>query len=142
MFIQSRDDSRAFFLNTWHKMSAPERLTPLEALVAGVIAEHPDYHAVLSDVAATRNSDVLPADCTGNPFLHMGLHVALAEQLQADRPPGIRAIFATLNSAWAEDRHALEHRMVDCLGETLFTAQREGRMPDENVYLECLKWLR
>jgi len=40
-----------------------------------------------------------------------------------------------------ENEHALEHAMLECLGEALWTAQRNGLPPDEAAYLECLKRL-
>ncbi|MGH8320538.1 MAG: DUF1841 family protein [Gammaproteobacteria bacterium] len=29
--------------------------------------------------------------------------------------------------------------MLECLAETLWCAQREGRLPDEQAYLACLR---
>jgi hypothetical protein len=67
----------------------------------------------------------------------MAMHVAIREQLLADRPPGTLAIYhARLRSL--NDPHALEHRMIECLGEILWTAQRNNRLPDEQAYLDCL----
>jgi len=30
------------------------------------------------------------------------------------------------------------HALIECLGETLWQAQRIGGAPDANVYLDCL----
>ena len=35
-----------------------------------------------------------------------------------------------------------EHRMMDCLAEALWEAQRRGGMPDETAYLACLRGLQ
>jgi uncharacterized protein (TIGR00251 family) len=75
-----------------------------------------------------------------NPFLHMGLHIALAEQVGGDRPPGIRAVHARLCAAadGPDGEHCAEHRMIECLAEELWRAQQASRMPDEQAYLAAL----
>jgi hypothetical protein len=66
------------------------------------------------------------------------LHLAIREQVATDRPKGIREIFERL-AASTGDAHAAEHRMLECLAESLWEAQRDGAMPDEAAYLEKLK---
>jgi hypothetical protein len=75
-----------------------------------------------------------------NPFLHMGLHLGIREQIATNRPAGIRAVFEQL-AARDGDAHTAEHRMIDCLAEILWEAQRAGRPPDEMRYLENLRQL-
>ena len=94
MFVESRDESRQFFFTVWEKMAHGEALSPLEALIAEVIRAHPEYHRVLGQGERALARDFAAGDT--NPFLHMGLHMAVIEQLQTDRPPGIRA----LSSCW------------------------------------------
>ena len=65
-----------------------------------------------------------------NPFLHMGLHLAVREQLSVDRPPGIRDLKGQLQARYG-DAHRAEHALMEALGEELWTAQRDGRAPDE-----------
>ena len=139
MFVESRDESRQFFIQTWQKMTAKQALEPLEALIARIIVEHPEYHAVLSAPGQTLDDEYLSEDGRSNPFLHMGLHVALQEQLQSDRPPGIVALYQKLLQRWNHDVHDTEHKMIECLAESLWQAGRSGSMPDERRYLECLR---
>jgi hypothetical protein len=75
-----------------------------------------------------------------NPFLHMGLHLALREQLATNRPAGIADVFDQLQ-ARSGDRHAAEHQALDCLAEALWTAQNNNTAPDEQDYLDSLKRL-
>ena len=75
-----------------------------------------------------------------NPFLHMGMHITLQEQVSADRPVGITSLYVNMLSRTG-DAHKLEHRMMECLGETLWEAQRNNTPPDEQLYLERLKRL-
>lgn len=136
MFVDSRDGARKFFVEVWRKLAEREPLSPLEDLIAGVIERHPEYHEVLRDGERALTQDFGRDEPAHNPFLHLGLHVALAEQLGADRPPGIREQHARLCAAG--DPHANEHRMIECLAEALWQAQRAGRMPDEKAYLAAL----
>ncbi|HKL76856.1 MAG TPA: DUF1841 family protein [Gammaproteobacteria bacterium] len=39
------------------------------------------------------------------------------------------------------DTHAAEHEMMECLGRSLWEAQRAGQEPDEQAYLECVRKL-
>jgi len=75
-----------------------------------------------------------------NPYLHMGLHLSVREQITTNRPPGIAAIFRLLADK-AGDSHTAEHRMIDCLAETLWESQRDQCPPDELQYLERLRQL-
>ena len=68
------------------------------------------------------------------------MHLAIREQVGTDRPPGIRAIHAALARRLG-DVHEAEHRMIECLGEALWNAQRAGTAPDETAYLEALRRL-
>lgn len=136
MLTASRDESRRFFLDVWRKMSLETPLGPLESLVAQVIRAHPEHHALLA-----RPQYALEHDSErGNPFLHMGLHIALAEQLQTDRPPGILALFQQLLEQ-TRDVHSAEHQVMDCLANALAAAARNGIMPDETVYLDSVRRL-
>ena len=65
----------------------------------------------------------------------MGLHLAVRDQIATDRPPGIRQAFDGLAQRMGS-AHDAEHRIIECLAEALWEAQRAGRPPDEQAYLE------
>lgn len=140
MFGQDRDSLRRFFLDAWRKRQADDPLEPLERLIAEVVAQHPEYQALLTDPERALSAEFTPEAGQSNPFLHMGMHITLAEQLASDRPSGIRVIYRRLAPEGA-DRHQVEHRMMECLGLVLWEAQRDGRAPDEKAYLDCLRRL-
>jgi hypothetical protein len=73
-----------------------------------------------------------------NPFLHLSLHLAVEEQLAIDQPPGISALFRRLTAKTGSE-HDAAHLVLECLGETVWQAQRHGTAPDEKIYLECLE---
>jgi hypothetical protein len=68
----------------------------------------------------------------------MSLHLALEEQRAIDQPPGVRATLERLETRLG-DRHAALHVALECLGETVWRAQRDGTPPDQEAYLECLR---
>ena len=113
----------------------------LETLIRDVIVEHPEYHAMLEDGDSALGREYGPETGQTNPFLHMGMHISLREQLATDRPAGIRNIYQT-QLARSGDTHAVEHQMMECLGQALWAAQRAGTLPDEQTYLNCLRHLR
>jgi hypothetical protein len=135
--LQSRDEVRQVYLTVWRKMQRREVLEPMEALIAAVIEIHPEYHALLEDSETVAQAEFTPEQGQTNPFLHMGMHIALREQAQSNRPAGIQQLYQKLVSG--KGQHDAEHAMMDCLGQVLWRAQRDGSEPDQNSYLECLR---
>ncbi len=138
MFNPSRDEVRRFFFDTWSKHRGAQVLTPLEAQALDWMLEHPEYHAMLSDPEANLAREWTPADGEMNPFLHLSLHLSVAEQVSIDQPPGIRAEFERLAQKHGS-LHEAAHDVLDCLGETVWRAQREGTPPDGEAYLDCVR---
>ena len=137
MFNPSRDEARRFLIDAWAKHRAGAPLAGLEGTAAGLIALHPEYHAVLEDPERHADRDYLPEAGQVNPFLHLSLHLAVAEQLAIDQPPGIRAHFERIRAARG-DEHAALHAVIECLGEVVWQAQRTRTPPDGALYLDCL----
>lgn len=137
---QSRDQLRRMYLDAWRKFSAKQPLEPLEAQLAGVIAEHPEYIQWFEAGDAALAAEFTPESGRQNPYLHMGFHLALREQVATDRPRGIADIHRRLAMKLG-DAHAAEHSMLEPLAEALWEAQRANRMPDEQAYLEKLRKL-
>jgi hypothetical protein len=131
---------RRRYLDAWQKFSARQVLSPLEAQLAAVIAEHPEYLAWLESGEEVLGAEFTPEGGRQNPFLHMGLHLAIREQVATDRPPGIAAVHAALARRHG-GVHDAEHIMIEPLAQTLWEAQRSGKAPDEAGYLERLRSL-
>lgn len=140
MFNPSRDEVRRFFTETWRKQRAGEILTPLEAMAADWITQHPEYHADLADADSACTQDYAPERGQGNPFLHLSMHLAISEQLSIDQPPGIRAAYEKL-AARLGAAHEAQHAIMECLGETLWEAQRNNAPPDSDAYLARIERL-
>jgi Domain of unknown function (DUF1841) len=137
MFTPTRDEARHFLFDAWRKHRAGLPASPLERQAAGLIAIHPEYHAMLDAPEQHLDRDYVPEGGAVNPFLHLSLHLAVAEQIAIDQPPGIRAEFERLQSARG-DAHAALHAILECLGEVVWQAQRTNSAPDGALYLECL----
>jgi hypothetical protein len=136
MFNPSREQARRLFFETWRKYRAGEPLVGLEQTVAAVMLLHPEYHRLLDQPERYVDRDYLPDSGELNPFLHLSLHLAVAEQLAIDQPRGIGQRFSAL--AARQDEHDALHAVLDCLGETVWEASRTGAAPDEQKYLDCL----
>ena len=137
---EGREEMRRRYLEAWRKFSAHEPLEPLEGQLAAVIAEHPEYIGWLESGEAALLAEFTPEGGRENPFLHMGLHLAIREQVATDRPAGIARLHRELTRR-SENAHAAEHRMIEPLAQTLWEAQRSGQVPDELAYLERLRRL-
>jgi hypothetical protein len=137
MFAPSRDQARQFLYDTWSKYRKGEPLAGLEQTALSVILMHPEYHAMLEQPQRYLERDFHPESGGLNPFLHLSLHLAVAEQLAIDQPPGIAGAFQRLAQR-AGDEHDALHAIVECLAETVWQAQRVGTQPDQQAYLECL----
>jgi Domain of unknown function (DUF1841) len=130
----SRDQLRRTYADAWRKHETRSPLSPLEAMITDVIGDHPEYHTLVKDAELAIAFEESHGGVAENPFLHMGLHLAIREQISVDRPPGVRDLHRRLVSRFG-DLHGAEHLLMEALGETLWEAQRAGRAPDEAHYL-------
>lgn len=140
IFNQSRKQSRDRFVSSWNKHLTGQPLDPLEKQIVDVIVEHPEYHSILVSDEEQLERDYTGDDGQSNPFLHMGMHLALREQVGTNRPNGIAMITRALLLKY-QDGHTVEHMMIECLSEMLWNAQSNQVEPDEQAYLEKLKHL-
>jgi len=132
---QSREALRGAYLAAWRKSRSGAVLSPLEAQIVAVIGAHPEYHAWLEAGERALHEEFGPERGVMNPFLHLGLHLAVRDQVATDRPAGI-AIAQRRLTRRLGDIHAAEHATLEILAEVLFDAQRSGSAPDEQRYLE------
>ena len=138
MFNPSRNEARMFFIDTWRKRRAGTLLTPLEDLAAQLIEKHPEYFSILENPERYQDKDYSPEQGATNPFLHLMMHLTIEEQISIDQPHGIRTHFQRIVEKH-ESEHNAQHHMMECLGEMIWQAQRNGTAPDANIYLSCLE---
>lgn len=138
MFNPTRDEVRRFFRDLLAKKRDGSILTPLEAIAGDWIDEHPEYLPALAPIAADEADPYEPREGAPNPFLHLSMHLSIAEQLAIDQPPGIRAAVDRL-ARHLGSLHDAHHEVMECLGEMLWTAQREQKPPDGEAYVRCVQ---
>jgi hypothetical protein len=129
---------RQIMLNAWQAHQAGKALSPLEQQIVAVLQAHPEYQDYFNGLTS-QPSLTVNYDLADNPFFHLSLHISVNEQIQLDRPSGIRALYFA--ACKKTNEHALQHQMMQVLAETLLTAQQNGIAPDERDYLGKLKHL-
>jgi hypothetical protein len=137
MFNPSREEVRRFFCDTWRKTQANSPMTGLEIIARDWLLQHPEYESLLSDPETAEVSDFDIGQGQSNPFLHLSMHLSIAEQISIDQPTGVRDAFQQLATRFGE--HQAHHQIMECLGEMLWTAQRNGTPPDGATYIECIR---
>jgi hypothetical protein len=140
IFGQQRDKFRQVFVDVWRKHGQGTALEPLEQTIAAIICAHPEYHGMLAQPESLLRDYPLEGEGS-NPFLHMGMHITIVEQITSDRPAGIRALYDALRGRF-HDSHALEHAMMQCLAESLLEARERDQPPDERRYLASVRLLQ
>jgi len=138
LFGQDRDQLRKFYCEAWESQRQGKPLEPLQAQIVSVIEKHPEYHAFLENPDRALGKEYLPELGETNPFLHLAMHLAIQEQVDTNRPTGIRDLYNGLLIKYA-DNHGVDHKLMDCLAEMIWQAQKDGKAPDENRYLACIK---
>jgi Domain of unknown function (DUF1841) len=138
MFQPSQHDVRSFFCGAYAKQRDGVPLTPLEAIAADWIAEHPEVHAELADLDAALAAVYDVETGRSNPFLHLSMHLTISEQVGIDQPRGIKQAFELL-AAKRGSAHAAQHEVMECLGEMVWASQRSGLPPDGERYIDCVR---
>ncbi|MEP7101327.1 MAG: DUF1841 family protein [Burkholderiales bacterium] len=138
MFQPSQHDVRRFFCETRRKQRDALPLTPIEAIAADWISQHPEHHDGLDDLEAALATVYQVEDGKTNPFLHLSMHLSITEQVAIDQPTGIKQAFALL-VAKLGSLHEAQHQVMECLGEMVWASQRSGLPPDGERYLECVR---
>jgi hypothetical protein len=138
MFTPSSHDVRRFFCAAYQKHLSNSVLDPMEAIAVDWIRQHPEYHEALADAEEAVARDYSVEGGQANPFLHLSMHLSIAEQLSIDQPRGIREATIALAQRLGTE-HEAHHAVMECLGQMIWTSQRNGTAPDEAAYIDCIK---
>ena len=134
MFTPSQADVRRFFCSVHAKQQGGTTMEAIEVLAGHWIAEHPEYHATLSDLDAALAQMGSPGDTRDNPFLHLSMHLSITEQMSIDQPRGIKPALDKL-AAKRSSMHDAHHDAMEALGEMVWAAQRNGSPFDGEAYI-------
>ncbi len=138
MFDPTREQVRAFFREALERRRRGGVLEPAQALASDWIERHPEYHDLLAPLAPGETERFEGRDGEANPFLHLSMHLSIEEQVSVDQPRGIRAAIERL-AVRTGSLHDAHHEAMECLGEMLWRAQREGAAPDGDAYVRCVE---
>lgn len=137
MFEEDRDAMRKVFFEAWEKHQQKEKLDAMQTVLVQIIELHPEYHALFEN-EDNLVKDFSPVTGETNPFLHLSLHLAIQEQLSLQRPPELTELYRQLIEKYS-DVHLAEHKIMECLSEMIWQAQRSQSMADERQYLACIR---
>jgi hypothetical protein len=140
LLTNDRASTRAVFFDAWERAANNHLLSDLQRLVVDIIRQHPEYQFAVEDRERWQDEDDFPGIADVNPFLHFGLHLAVAEQVLADRPAGVRDCYRQL-CARKSNEHEVIHQMMEALAQWLADAGQGERTPDEEQYLTLLRRL-
>ena len=138
MFQPSQHDVRRFFCETFTRQRDGLPLDAMQGQAAPWIDEHPEYHAELADVDTAVAASYSVEEGRTNPFLHLSMHLSIAEQVSIDQPTGIRQAVQLL-AAKRNSLHAAHHEVMECLGDMLWRSQRSGLPPDGQAYIDAVR---
>ena len=137
MFNPSRQDARLFYVETWQKYQRKLPLLGSESTAIGIILDHPEYHALLSQSEHLQTRDYPPEQGATNPYLHLSMHLAIQEQLAINQPVGIQDYYQRL-LARHQSASKAQHEIMDCLAEMIWQAQQLQTGFDALIYFACL----
>ena len=103
---------------------------------------HPEYHAILSAPEQFKHQEYFPEFGKTNPFLHMSLHLSILEQISINQPIGIANIYAQLKLKHQNEydfEHKALHDILECLGESIWQAQRNNTALNAEYYVQLLQ---
>lgn len=136
-YTENPSDTRQIFFQSWNKYRANKPLTPLEKQIVAVIHVHPEYHSLLEHESALLA--FVAEEGKPNPFLHLGLHLAIRDQISMDRPQGIALLYQRLHAHFALDSLQTEHFIMEHLAQCLWQATQDQSLPNYETYLERLQ---
>ena len=140
IFNPTREEVRRFFCDTWKKKTDGHILDSMETLASDWMVDHPEYHTLLADPEGALAQDYTPERGETNPFLHLSMHLSISEQISINQPSGIKELAEKLIKKVGSE-HEAQHLMMECLGQAMWEAQREGGQLRPDQYLEALKKL-
>lgn len=135
-----RAELRRRFVQVARNLESGTPCDPSDLHLASVLLDHPQARSLLASAtgeALIRGEDRSEREGSAL-FLHLALHVALREQVAADRPPGIRALHERYVTWAHHDRVEAEHRMLPILAEAMERELSESSPGDPRSYLEAL----
>lgn len=139
MYGNARNETRQQFFTAWKKFKSEQILTDFEQQLIQVIIDHPEYHYIFDNPEKYDQQEYFPELGETNPYAHLGIHLALRDQISTDLPPGIRALYFEALTKYGNDLE-VEHLMLEVLALELWEAlQSQSNEFNVENYMEGLK---
>jgi len=136
LMFSYRSQIRQYFCEVFSRHENNSELDAMGQIVLDIILLHPEYHAILRDPNTAIAQEYTVEQGQTNPFLHMGMHLAIREQVSVDRPQGVAAAYNQLVQKL--DVSEAEHKIIECLGSMLWESHSSNQPPNESGYLACI----
>lgn len=137
-YSNDRNQLRQFYFETWQKHKSGQALLDLEKQILAVILDHPEYQKILNDKMLALTKDFSVELNQPNPFMHMGLHLAVRDQIKLNQPEGIQTLFQQ-QLVKGKKAHDIEHQMMDILANQLWQDTQAQQSLNMQIYLDNLK---
>lgn len=119
---------RQHFYHAWQKHLRGYALSEFEHRIVEVLLNYPEYTKALSP-------DSIDVDNGENPYLILGAHMEVKDQLRLDRPRGIKKLVDSSSKGGA----FVESLMVELMVYTLKSAYINKTPPSYEQYLRELR---
>lgn len=131
---------RKVYFDAWQKAQENLPLSALEIIIVDIIQRHPEYHPIFDDPKNFNSLQDEKFQLDHNPFFHLALHVTVAEQVNANRPGGIRKLYDQLLKKIG-DKTETEHLIMTCLAKILKESFLRDEAANEQLYLKAIRRL-
>ena len=115
LFPNDREALRRMYLEAWQRHRDGLPLEPLQARIADLVEAHPEYQPLIESGEDSLHRDWTPEGGETNPFLHLGMHLAIREQVATDRPAGIAAVSASASRGRSAGSGCASPSRVTCI---------------------------
>ncbi|MBI3359464.1 MAG: DUF1841 family protein [Nitrospirae bacterium] len=126
----------AIYGSVWEKIKKGEALSGDAEMIAETMIAHPEFDPFwLAGETAFQ-----PQEINGfivNPLVHIGLHVTIEQQLDADNPVEVRMALKGLLEKGIT-RHEAIHQIAGVWGDLYFRSVRRGGPFEDWTYLQEL----
>lgn len=140
MLYGDRSDNREIFFQAWNKHQQQLPLDPTEKDIVQLIQLHPEYQTIFDTPEKYLDKDFSASTGETNPFMHLGIHLSIMEQVRLNRPKGVTKIYQQLLSKTGNP-HDAEHMIMEVLIEQLWQVMHHHKNFDEKQYIKKLKKL-
>lgn len=137
MLYGDRNDYRKIFIQVWEKYQKKQLLDPMEEKILSILLQHPEYHHYLThpQIYLDRTFHLELGEI--NPFLHFSLHLTILEQLEINKPHGIKALYQKAIKFF--NPHKVTHCFMDNFKIELENCLEKQQLFNEKAYLQRIK---